>query len=244
MAQVINPSAAATGLDTLRLSADGDLGLATIVHGWLAGHARFDLCRHLHEGVLDVGGVLGRSLEEGDGHGVGELLCALRLHLALAGEIALVAHKKLVHVLRSVPVDLMQPGLHVLERLRVGHVVDDDDAVRAAVVAARDCAEALLACRVPDLQLDCLSIQLDRPDLKVNADGGDVRLSVRVVGEAEEQAGLTHATVANQHQLEHIVVLLCHGNFRRLEHLLGRQRVSARTTVTHQGQSPTLREVG
>jgi len=99
----------------------------------------------------------------------------------------------------------------MLERLRVGGVVHDDDAVRAAVVGAGDGAEALLTSRVPDLQLDGLAIELDRPNLEVDADRADVALGVGVVGEAQEQARLADAGVADQHELEHVIVLLCHG---------------------------------
>ena len=52
----------------------------------------------------------------------------------------------------------------MLEGLGISGVVHDDDAVRAAVVAAGDGAEALLPCRVPDLQLDGLALELDRAD--------------------------------------------------------------------------------
>ena len=55
-------------------------------------------------------------------------------------------------------VDLLQPALDVVERVEVGDVVHDDDAVSAAVVGAADRAEALLACSVPNLQLDRLAV--------------------------------------------------------------------------------------
>ena len=53
-----------------------------------------------------------------------------------------------------------------------------------------------------DLELDGLPIQLNRPDLKVHANGGDVRLSVRVIRETQQQTTLTHATVTYQQELE------------------------------------------
>mmetsp|Transcript_20605 Transcript_20605/g.53255 ORF Transcript_20605/g.53255 Transcript_20605/m.53255 type:complete len:308 (+) Transcript_20605:259-1182(+) len=204
-------SAAAALLDRLGLAGDCDLGLAAIVHRGLARHPRFDLRGHLHEGVLHIRRVLRAGLKERDTHGVRELVGCLRLHLALARQVALVADEQLVDVLRCIPVNLVQPGLDVLERLRVGDVIHDDDAVRAAVIAARDRAEALLPRRIPDLQLDGLAIELNRANFEVHADRADVRLRVRVVSEAQQQARLAHATVANQHQLEDVVILLRHG---------------------------------
>mmetsp|Transcript_4228 Transcript_4228/g.9079 ORF Transcript_4228/g.9079 Transcript_4228/m.9079 type:complete len:283 (+) Transcript_4228:522-1370(+) len=156
-------SAAAARLDRLGLAADGDL-LVALRGGGRGRHALLDLARHGHEGVLDVGRVLGRRLQKWDAHRVCKLLGSLRLDLPLGGEVALVAHEQLVHILRRVPIDLVQPRLHVLECLRVGRVVDDNDAVGAAVVAARNGTEALLPRRVPNLQLDRLAFKLDGPD--------------------------------------------------------------------------------
>jgi hypothetical protein len=73
-------------------------------------------------------------------------------------------------VARRAPVNLMEPLFDVVERLRVGHVVDDDDAVRAAVVAAGDRAEALLARRVP-LHKGGTSIVYAQPALHSAAKG-------------------------------------------------------------------------
>ena len=49
--------------------------------------------------------------------GVRAHLCSVVLDLLLRGEVALVAHEQLVDALARVPVDLVQPGLHVVERL-------------------------------------------------------------------------------------------------------------------------------
>jgi hypothetical protein len=56
-----------------------------------------------------------------------------------------------------------------------------------------------------DLQLDCLRVQVDRADFKVHADGGDVTLCVGVVGESQQQTGLSHAGVADKQQLEEVI---------------------------------------
>ncbi len=67
----------------------------------------------------------------------------------LLRHIALVADEQLVDALGRIPVDFLQPLLDVVERVHVGHIVDDADAVGAAVVRGGDCAEALLAGGVP-----------------------------------------------------------------------------------------------
>lgn len=55
--------------------AGGDVNVGfRVVSGDAATHALLDLAGHGQEGLLDVAGVLGRRLEEGDAEAVGEFL--------------------------------------------------------------------------------------------------------------------------------------------------------------------------
>lgn len=108
-----------------------------------------DLLGHGQERLLDVCRVLGRGLEQADADLIRKLLGDVILDDLLARQVRLVADEELVNALARVAVNLLQPLLDVGEGVGVGHVVDDDDAVRAAVVGRRDRAEALLAGRVP-----------------------------------------------------------------------------------------------
>lgn len=93
-----------------------------------------------------------------------------------------------------------------VEGALVGHVVGQQDAHGAAVVGfvrrgtGGDGAEALLAGRVPDLQLDALGVELDGADLEVDADGGDEGRRERVVREAQQQTRLADAWVSRRNQ--------------------------------------------
>jgi len=165
-----NGLAASAGFDRLSLPANRDL-LVALARAWCRGHALLDLTGHRHESILDIGRVLCGRLEEGNADRTGEFLGRLRLHLPLGCEVALVADKQLVDILRCIPINLVQPRLHVFKRLGVGGVINDDDAVRPPVVAAGDRAEALLASRVPNLQFDRLPVQLDRADFLHTHDG-------------------------------------------------------------------------
>ena len=148
---------------------DIDIGFR-VVSSDAAAHALLDLAGHGQEGLLDVAGVLGRRLEEGDAEAVGEFLggvsvpstspshggCGCGTYLSdcvlddlLIRHIALVSYEQLVDALGGVPVDLLQPLLDVVEAIHVGNVIDDANAVGAAVVGRCDGAETFLAGRVP-----------------------------------------------------------------------------------------------
>ncbi len=79
----------------------------------------------------------------------------------LLDEIALVSDEQLVDALGGVAVDFLKPLLDVVEGVHIGDVIDDDDAVCTAVVRGGDGTEALLSGRVPNLELDSLSFELD-----------------------------------------------------------------------------------
>jgi len=130
----------------------------------LSLHTGLDLGRHGEESLLDVGAGLGRGLQEFDPERVGELLALLGADDPLRREVGFIAHEELVDVLGGVPVDLVQPLLHVVERLGIRHVVHHDDAVRSAVVRRRDRPEPLLSGRVPNLELNRLLVEFNGAD--------------------------------------------------------------------------------
>lgn len=57
-----------------------------------------------------------------------------------------------------------------------------------------------------NLQLHCLAIELDRPDLEVHTNGRNVALGIGVVGEPQQQARLSDARVTDEEELEEVVV--------------------------------------
>lgn len=63
--------------------------------------------------------------------------------------VALVAHQELVDTLSGIPINFLQPLLHVVERIHIRHIVDNADSMSAPVVRGRDCSEAFLASRIP-----------------------------------------------------------------------------------------------
>jgi hypothetical protein len=67
----------------------------------------------------------------------------------LVCHIALVAYKQLVDSVCSVSVDLLQPLLDIVERVHIRDIVDDTDAVGAAVVGRGDGSEAFLSSSIP-----------------------------------------------------------------------------------------------
>jgi hypothetical protein len=169
-----------------------------------------DFAGHGGEGLLDVGGVLGRGLEEGDAEAVSKVLGGVVVDDLLGGQVALVSDEELVDVFAGVAVDLLEPLLDVGEGGLVGDVVDDDDAVRSTVVTGRDGTEALLSGGIPNLQLDGLAVELNGADLKVHSNGADVALCVGVVRKAQQETALTDSRVTNQKELEEKVVLGVH----------------------------------
>ena len=64
---------------------------------------------------------------------------------------------------------------HTIETLLVRDIVHQQNTHSTSVVCSCDRAKALLPGRIPDLKLHALSIQLNCPNLEIDANGGDER---------------------------------------------------------------------
>ena len=88
-------------------------------------------------------------------------------------QITFVSDEELVDVLARVSVDLLQPLLHVVERLLVRHVVHHDDPVRPAVVAAK--LEVKGACHIGCPKKNTRSLRIESGDQKSEVFVSNVR---------------------------------------------------------------------
>ena len=150
--------------------------------------------------------VLGGTFKKWNAKLLGELLTLFRGNDLLVQHIALVTHQELVDVNVRMLLDLRDPVANALKGAAVRHVVDEQNALSAAKVRGSNCAEALLAGRVPDLKLDLGSINVHVLDLKVNPNRCDKGRAEGVIGVTEQEARLTHARVADHQQLDLNVV--------------------------------------
>ena len=128
----------------------------------------FDLARHRQEAVLDTDAVTRRSLEEGYIKALGKFLTLLGRHLALLRQIDFISDEDFAHILRGKPVYLLHPLTNVLKGVPICHIVDDNNAVGAAIITRCQRAKALLTGRVPNLQLDHLLFEMYCLDFEVD----------------------------------------------------------------------------
>jgi len=145
---------AATGADAIRsVRRREGRGSVSRRHGCERERGRgehtFDLLSHGQERLLHVRRILGRSFQHGHSNTLGKVLGHIIIDHLLGRQIALVAHEEFVDPLAGIAINLLKPLLDVGEGVGVGYVVDDNDAVRAAVVRRGDGAESLLTGCVP-----------------------------------------------------------------------------------------------
>ena len=120
-------------------------------------------------------------------------------------QITLVAHQHNHNIAVRVVPQLLQPPRHVLVRLVLADVVDEEGADRAAVVGRGDGAVALLAGGVPDLRFDGFGVDLDAAGGELDADGG-LAVEVELVArEAGKEVGFSDAGVADQDDFEEVL---------------------------------------
>jgi len=104
-------------------------------------------------------------------------------HDLLILHITLVSHKQLVDTFGRITVDFLEPLLHVVERIHVGNIIYNADAMSATVIRRCDGSESLLAGGVPlhtvsaifehgkkcsessyNLKFHCFTVKLDSAD--------------------------------------------------------------------------------
>lgn len=178
-------------------------------------HLVFNLLRHGQKSLLYIPGVLCRCLEEGDRSLVSKCLRHTVLNDLVAGEVRLVANKDFVHTFRSIVVDLLQPLLHVGERIVVGDIVDDNDAVRSTVIRRGDSVETFVSCGIPNVEFDYLSLEPNSANLEIDTERRE-DLCVGIVHKTAKDAGLSNALVTDEEQFEKVVALASvHGEGKR-----------------------------
>ena len=91
---------------------------------------------------------------------------------------------------------------HTVEAPFIGDIINQQNTHRTAIVRCRDGPEAFLASGIPYLQLHALPIELNRADLKVDADGRDEGRGEGVFAKTEEAAGFTDAGVADEEEFD------------------------------------------
>ena len=99
-----------------------------------------------------------------------------------------------------------KPDIQVIETFPLKQVKAEYDALCALVIGIGDRSVPFLPCRVPNLQLHLASAVINRTESEINTDRRRIVLNEIVVGEADQQAGLAHARVPQQHQLEQVIV--------------------------------------
>ena len=116
--------------------------------------------------------------------------------------------------------ELVEPAKDGVEGGAASDVVDEEGGDGAAVVGGGDGAESLLAGGVPDLSLDLSAVDLHRLSLELDADRG-LGVGVELVPrEPRQQVRLPNRRVADQHDLEQVLLLLRRLFFPSSPHLL------------------------
>ena len=153
------------------------LNSSTLTHSnsWLgllllhsATNLVLDLLSHCQESLFNIGGILGRSLQEWYAQWISKFLeqrfklitrkknqpkwyylCLIGLDHLLIDHIALVAYQQLAHTFSSISFNLLHPLLDVVERILICHIVDNNDTMGASVVRRGDSTETFLASCIP-----------------------------------------------------------------------------------------------
>ena len=91
-----------------------------------------------------------------------------------------------------------------MEWLMVSDVEDDHEGMSSLVIWTSDRSKLLLSSSIPYLQLDVLLIAKERLETEVDTDRSQKDITELIISIADDDWGLSHARVADQHHLEEI----------------------------------------
>mmetsp|Transcript_26378 Transcript_26378/g.68110 ORF Transcript_26378/g.68110 Transcript_26378/m.68110 type:complete len:270 (+) Transcript_26378:422-1231(+) len=157
-------------------------------------------CEAPEEG-LHIRAVLGRRLEEEQALGARLRLALLGGHLSLCLEVRLVADEGDHHVVAALCAHVVHPLGNGREGVPGAHVVYNHGHVRVADVGGDERAEALLACRVPQLQPHGAVLEVHRLRDKVDADRRLIVVFKGVVHESADDRRFANILVAEEDEL-------------------------------------------
>lgn len=89
-------------------------------------------------------------------------LCNSVFHSFLVLHVTFVSDKKLVDPFGGISVDFLQPLLDIVERVHVGHIINNADAMSTPVIGGSYCSKPLLSSSIP-LKINVESQQAELP---------------------------------------------------------------------------------
>lgn len=132
-----------------------------------------------------------------------KLLCLLCWYSPQMPQIALVSYQHDDDVrVRMIP-QLLQPPRHILVRLMLADIVDEQGTDSSSVVGRCDGSVSFLTRGIPDLCLDRLRIDLNRSGCELYTDGG-LGVKVELIAcESTQEIGFTNSGVSDQDNCSH-----------------------------------------
>lgn len=111
--------------------------------------------------------------------------------------------------------DLPNPILHRLESVSLIDGVCEDDGDAPFVKCWGDVFKLLLSCRIPNLHLDFVFIDLHGFYFEVDSDGGCVRWPEGVVTKSKKNVGFAHSTISDNYCLDSEIAVMLFSRFHR-----------------------------
>ena len=174
-----------------------------------------DMLSYVYKGVLDIFTGLCWGFEEFHAVLIGQCLTLFSWDNFLLQPICLVPDQYFFYVLWCMKLYLTDPVLNVLETFLNGAIIGQNNAHGAFIVSLSDRAEAFLACGVPNLQFNVLSIDLDRFNFEVNSYKEKIRFTNYTL-KVDFQRCICH-TLERILALSHVPVLYWYWNLPMVE---------------------------
>jgi len=175
--------------------------LDVVIVGGL-GQILGQLERNLGENLVDVFTSLGRGFEEQAAVLLRVFLSLGLGHLTARLQITLVAGQTNDDVGAALSLKFLNPCLGAGERIGHSDIIDNESRRRTTVIHRSQTAITLLACRVPDFELDSVVVKRHGLRQKGGTNGRLLKLEEFILHKSLNAGGLADRSVTKQNKLE------------------------------------------
>ena len=125
---------------------------------------------HRSEAVFNANIAFGGRLKVWYAVVLGKFLTFFPAYFPFIDEVTLVSNQYLTHIIVSKFINFEHPLSHILESFPISHVIDNNDSMRASIVARCQRPKSLLSCGIPNLKFNVLSIHFNSLDFEIDSD--------------------------------------------------------------------------
>ena len=139
---------------------------------WISGNFSLYLSSHCSESVFNIKWFLSWGFQESNIKMISKLFCFLIWDLSLIFKIFFVTYENSRDIFLCMLIYFTHPFWNLGEWITISDIIGYYNTVSTFIITTCNCFKSLLTGSIPNLQFNCLSINIDCSDFEVHTNSG------------------------------------------------------------------------